>query len=94
MRITLQDVEYRYQINTPFEHLALHDVNMDIASGTYTAIIGHTGSGKSTLLQHLNALLKPTKGSVTIGDRTIESGRKEKHLRDNSEKCRDCISVS
>ncbi|KMY48242.1 energy-coupling factor ABC transporter ATP-binding protein [Peribacillus loiseleuriae] len=81
MRITLQDVEYRYQINTPFEHLALHDVNMDIVSGSYTAIIGHTGSGKSTLLQHLNALLKPTKGSITIGDRTIESGRKEKHLR-------------
>ncbi|MFJ7978532.1 energy-coupling factor ABC transporter ATP-binding protein [Peribacillus sp. NPDC096379] len=81
MRITLKDVEYRYQINTPFEHLALHDVNMDIDSGTYTAIIGHTGSGKSTLLQHLNALLKPTKGSITIGDRTIESGRKEKHLR-------------
>ncbi len=81
MRITLKDVEYRYQINTPFEHLALHDVNMDIDSGTYTAIIGHTGSGKSTLLQHLNTLLKPTKGSITIGDRTIESGRKEKHLR-------------
>ncbi|MGX2957848.1 energy-coupling factor ABC transporter ATP-binding protein [Peribacillus sp. JNUCC 23] len=81
MRITLKDVEYRYQINTPFEHLALHDVNMDIDSGTYTAIIGHTGSGKSTLLQHLNALLKPTKGSIMIGDRTIESGRKEKHLR-------------
>lgn len=81
MRITLQDVEYRYQINTPFEHLALHDVNMDIVSGSYTAIIGHTGSGKSTLLQHLNALLKPTKGSIMIGDRTIVSGRKEKHLR-------------
>ncbi|WP_028390434.1 energy-coupling factor ABC transporter ATP-binding protein [Bacillus cihuensis] len=81
MRITLQDVEYRYQINTPFEHLALHDVNIDIEPGSYTAIIGHTGSGKSTLLQHFNALLKPTKGSVTIGDRRIESGRKEKELR-------------
>ena len=34
------------------------------------------------MLQHLNALLKPTKGSITIGDRTIESGRKEKHLRE------------
>ena len=52
-----------------------------IDSGTYTAIIGHTGSGKSTLLQHLNALLKPTKGRVIIGDRTIESNRKEKDLR-------------
>ena len=81
MRITLDDVEYRYQVNTPFEHLALHDVNISMESGTYTAIIGHTGSGKSTLLQHLNALLKPTKGQVIIGDRTIEAGRKEKFLR-------------
>ena len=68
-------------MNTPFEHLALHDVNISMEPGTYTAIIGHTGSGKSTLLQHLNALLKPTKGRVFIGDRTIEAGRKEKALR-------------
>ncbi|WP_110926028.1 energy-coupling factor ABC transporter ATP-binding protein [Bacillus massiliglaciei] len=81
MRITLEDVEYRYQANTPFEHLALQDVNLEIKPGSYTAFIGHTGSGKSTLLQHLNALLKPTKGRVIIGDRIIESGRKEKHLR-------------
>ncbi|USK60007.1 energy-coupling factor ABC transporter ATP-binding protein [Peribacillus asahii] len=81
MRITLEDVEYRYQANTPFEHLALYDVNLSIDSGSYTAIIGHTGSGKSTLLQHLNALLKPTKGRIIIGDRTIEAGRKEKQLR-------------
>lgn len=81
MRITLDDVEYRYQVNTPFEHLALHDVNISMEPGSYTAIIGHTGSGKSTLLQHLNALLKPTKGQVIIGDRTIEAGRKEKLLR-------------
>jgi energy-coupling factor transport system ATP-binding protein len=81
MRIVLQDVDFRYQSGTPFEHLALHNVNLAIESGSYTAIIGHTGSGKSTLLQHLNALLKPTNGQVVIGDRTIESGKKEKQLR-------------
>ena len=30
MRITFEDVEYRYQVNTPFEHLALHDVNLSM----------------------------------------------------------------
>jgi energy-coupling factor transport system ATP-binding protein len=45
------------------------------------AIIGHTGSGKSTVLQHLNALLRPTKGKVLIGDRTIEGNKKEKNLK-------------
>ena len=63
-----KQVEYRYQANTPFERLALRDVSIDIPAGTYLAIIGHTGSGKSTVLQHLNALLKPTKGKVIIGD--------------------------
>ncbi|MCJ8009694.1 energy-coupling factor ABC transporter ATP-binding protein [Lederbergia wuyishanensis] len=81
MDITLQDVEYKYQINTPFEHLAIHDINISIPEGTFMALIGHTGSGKSTVLQHLNALLKPTKGKVHIGDRVIDAGKKEKNLR-------------
>ncbi|MBS4197894.1 energy-coupling factor ABC transporter ATP-binding protein [Lederbergia citri] len=81
MDITLQDVEYKYQINTPFERLAIHDVNISIPHGTFMALIGHTGSGKSTVLQHLNALLRPTKGKVQIGDRVIDAGKKEKNLR-------------
>jgi len=81
MDITLQDVEYKYQINTPFERLAIHDINISIPEGTFMALIGHTGSGKSTVLQHLNALLKPTKGKVHIGDRVIDAGKKEKNLR-------------
>ncbi|MBS4201579.1 energy-coupling factor ABC transporter ATP-binding protein [Bacillus sp. FJAT-49732] len=81
MDITLQNVEYKYQINTPFERLAIQDVNISIPQGTFLALIGHTGSGKSTVLQHLNALLKPTKGKVHIGDRVIDSGKKEKNLR-------------
>ena len=65
MDIQLQQVRYAYAKGTPFEKRALFDVNLDIPSGTYQAIIGHTGSGKSTLLQHLNGLLKPTEGCST-----------------------------
>jgi energy-coupling factor transport system ATP-binding protein len=82
MDISLQNVEYRYQVNTPFERLAIKDVSIDIPSGTFLAIIGHTGSGKSTVLQHLNALLKPTDGQVVIGDRTITPERKQKNLKE------------
>lgn len=82
MDISLKQVEYRYQANTPFERLAISDVSFDIPSGTYLALIGHTGSGKSTILQHLNAILQPTKGKITIGPRTVEAGRKEKKLKD------------
>ncbi|WP_075980344.1 energy-coupling factor ABC transporter ATP-binding protein [Bacillus massilinigeriensis] len=81
MDISLQQIDYRYQANTPFERLAIQDVSIDIPSGTYLAIIGHTGSGKSTVLQHLNALLKPTKGKVLIGEREINSGKKQKDLK-------------
>lgn len=82
MDISLQQIEYRYQANTPFERLALSDVSFDIKTGTYMAIIGHTGSGKSTVLQHLNGLLQPTKGKIVIGHREIIAGRKEKNLRE------------
>ncbi|MEK5440272.1 MULTISPECIES: energy-coupling factor ABC transporter ATP-binding protein [unclassified Fredinandcohnia] len=81
MDITIENLEHRYQIRSPFEMLALYDVNAHIKSGSYTAIIGHTGSGKSTILQHLNGLLQPTSGSITIGERTISSKQKEKKLK-------------
>ncbi len=81
MRIELRQVEYRYQLNTPFERLALHDINLNVEPGSYVAIIGHTGSGKSTILQHLNGLLKPTKGEVAIGDKVITSKKKQKDLK-------------
>lgn len=81
MDITLQNVEYRYQANTPFERLAIEDVSIDLPAGTFLALIGHTGSGKSTVLQHLNALIKPTKGTVKIGDTTITPNKKQKNLK-------------
>jgi len=81
MDIKLQQVSYAYAQGTPFEKRALFDVNFDIPSHTYQAIIGHTGSGKSTILQHFNALLKPTTGTVQIGDRTVEAGKKAKDLK-------------
>ncbi|MGM0904293.1 energy-coupling factor ABC transporter ATP-binding protein [Mesobacillus maritimus] len=86
MDISLKNVEYRYSADTPFERLAIKDVSINIPSGSYVAIIGHTGSGKSTVLQHLNALLKPTKGAVLIGSREIKAGRKEKNLKGIREK--------
>jgi energy-coupling factor transport system ATP-binding protein len=81
MDISLKHVDYRYQVNTPFERLAIEDVSIDIPSGVYMAIIGHTGSGKSTVLQHLNALLQPTKGTVEIGEHEIKASQKNKNLK-------------
>jgi energy-coupling factor transport system ATP-binding protein len=81
MDIKIKSLEHRYQARSPFERLALYDINITIKEGTYVSIIGHTGSGKSTILQHLNGLLKPTKGSIQIGDYMIQSGKKHKDLK-------------
>ena len=51
---------------TPFETIALDDINLELEEGKFYALIGHTGSGKSTLIQHLNGLLKPTSGKIFV----------------------------
>lgn len=66
MPIVLNNVSYVYGEHTPFRKEALKGINLTINEGDYVGIIGHTGSGKSTLVQHLNGLLHPTTGQVTI----------------------------
>lgn len=67
-----------YHAKTPFEYVALRDITTQFETGKIYGIIGHTGSGKSTFIQHLNALLLPTQGEVTIGDVTITAKSKAK----------------
>ncbi|QCI85529.1 energy-coupling factor ABC transporter ATP-binding protein [Vagococcus zengguangii] len=81
MDIRFEQVGFTYQPHTPFEQRALYDINLTIKEGSYTALVGHTGSGKSTFLQHLNALVKPTKGTVNIGDRVITPETDNKNLK-------------
>lgn len=50
---------------------ALDGVNLSIAKGSFTAIVGTSGSGKSTLLHMLGGLDRPTSGSVTVDGKEI-----------------------
>lgn len=81
MSIQLNHVSYTYQKGTPYEYNAIEDISLNLEKGKYYAIIGQTGSGKSTLIQHLNALLKPTKGSIEFEDIEISHKTKDKYLR-------------
>jgi energy-coupling factor transport system ATP-binding protein len=47
---------------------AIRDISLSIAAGEQVAIIGQNGAGKSTLVKHLNGLLQPARGQVSIGD--------------------------
>lgn len=66
MSLVLKNLYHTYQPNTPNESHALKNINLTINDGDFIGIIGHTGSGKSTLIQHLNGLLKPSKGQVLV----------------------------
>ena len=49
------------------EVTALHEVNLRIPRGTFTAVMGPSGSGKSTLLHCAAGLDRPTSGAVFLG---------------------------
>ncbi|MDO5298969.1 MAG: energy-coupling factor transporter ATPase [Clostridia bacterium] len=66
MSIVIEHLNYVYMSGGPFETQALHDVSLTIGDGEFIGLIGHTGSGKSTLVQHLNGLLKPSSGRITV----------------------------
>lgn len=82
MSIKTNKLTHTYNPGTPFEHLALDGITLNIPQGKVTAIIGQTGSGKSTFVQHLNALLIPTSGSVDIENYHIEAGTKIKDVKE------------
>ena len=59
--IKIKNLDFKYD-----DELILKNISLNLKDGCYTAIIGANGSGKTTLAKHLNALLMPTKGSVTV----------------------------
>ena len=82
MPIQFEKVSHHYNAGTQFAYVALDEIDLTLKEGKVTAIIGATGSGKTTLVQHLNALLLPTSGKVTVLDRVIDSAEKPKKLKE------------
>jgi len=83
MYIKFEEVSYQYNSGTPMEMRVLHNINLEIKKGSFNCIIGHTGSGKSTLMQHLNALLLPATGKITVpgGEITAREKNKPKEIK-------------
>lgn len=63
--IEIKNVTYQYSDDGNI-HTAVNNINLDIARGSFTVILGHNGSGKSTLAKLLNGLNKPTFGDVLV----------------------------
>ncbi|MEO7147780.1 MAG: ABC transporter ATP-binding protein, partial [Terrimesophilobacter sp.] len=66
--ITLSALTKSYSANEP---LALHGVNLDVLSGSSTAILGPSGSGKSTILRIIAGLEDANGGQVRLGGRDV-----------------------
>lgn len=82
MSIKIENLNYIYSPETAYEMHALKDINIEIPSGQFVGLIGHTGSGKSTLIQHLNALIKPSSGVIYFNGKNIyKTGYDMKRLR-------------
>ena len=81
MAIQIKNLSYVYSPGTPFSHLALDDVSLEVPDGEFFGIIGHTGSGKSTLVQHFNALILPQKGDVMIFGQSVNNHRTDPEVR-------------
>ncbi len=62
--IEIKDLHFSYDSENPVE--VLKGVNLNIAEGEFVAVLGHNGSGKSTLAKHINAILVPASGKVTV----------------------------
>ena len=45
----------------------LKDISLSIDKGDFVALLGHNGSGKSTFAKHMNAILLPSAGTMTVG---------------------------
>lgn len=73
--IKVSALRHVYSVGTPFEKVAIDDINIEIPHGQFVGLIGHTGSGKSTFIQHLNALLKPTSGTVMVDGEDINADK-------------------
>jgi len=87
MAIKINHLTHIYNPSTPFEKIALEDINLEIKDGDFVGIIGHTGSGKSTLIQMFNGLIKPTSGEVIIKGQDIH------HVNTDKKKIRQQVGL-
>ncbi|UDY24324.1 amino acid ABC transporter ATP-binding protein [Nocardioides sp. Kera G14] len=67
-------------------HRVLEGIDLDVARGSVTVLLGPSGSGKSTLLRCINHLERPDHGFIEVGGKLIGFRRDGRHLRELPER--------
>ena len=68
--ISFENVSFAYKSN--LNNQVLQNINLDIAGGKMTALVGHSGSGKSTILNMIPRIYDPLDGKVEIDNQNIK----------------------
>ncbi|MCG8334308.1 MAG: energy-coupling factor ABC transporter ATP-binding protein [Proteobacteria bacterium] len=66
--IEIKNLGHRF----PNGHWGINEINLSVEQGSFVIIAGKNGSGKTTFCRHLNGLLSPTTGSITIDGLHVE----------------------
>lgn len=69
--LRLEAVSHRFHTGTPNEVQALDSIDLELAGGSFTAVLGANGSGKSSLLGAIAGSLTPSSGRVYLGGQEI-----------------------
>ena len=76
--ITFENVVFSYPGD---EYISLNGIDLSIEQGQFVAVLGSNGSGKSTLAKHMNAVLVPDSGKVTVFGMDTADGSKTIDIR-------------
>lgn len=71
-QIIVKDVQKVFK-SKEREVIALQDINLEINPGEFVCLLGPSGCGKSTLLNAIAGFALPSSGSITAGERQIQS---------------------
>jgi len=67
--VQVEGLTHRY----PNGVVALEGLHLTVHRGEFLALLGPNGSGKTTLVKHFNGLLKPTEGTVRVGEQDLQT---------------------